>query len=413
MDPQVGAGGDLRERSMFGGRASVAGLVSMSIALGCAGGEAGPSGPGPAPVGDGSIAPSDDGGGGAPDAWVAPPPPPPPPPPGDPSDGPADHLLMDDSVHPGGVWGEPLDFHMADYPLSWAIATVHASMLLRSRCIQYSPDAVLSHAIKESRLGCATSGSLSQIDGCFQIESTSAYVELGRLWPARFTSPHAEVIAGDHFESSAIALAHYFIFSDAMFRKYTGCPEGFIAAHPDPRTQQKLLAGAYNRGLWWNSFTAIFTTCADHDIVDCFAHDIATDYARAIVDYTVGLEAAPDFDAPVGWEDLTGYWQRIHLLYPDTSEPAALAAMQEAFDEARAGAATISFHQHIRVVLQALMDVLPPLPSVDDGAVAACTWSYMMGTACEAGGACGPEVEVCPAIVLPPSDEPDAGVVIP
>src|SRR5205823_7244814 len=109
--------------------------------------------------------------------------------------GPADHLLIDNRVHMGGVWGEPMDFHMKDYPLSWAIATVHASLLLRSRCIPYSPNAVLAIAMKESRLKCGQPMDVSIIDGCFQIEPTSAYVELQRMFPTRFTAPHADVAA--------------------------------------------------------------------------------------------------------------------------------------------------------------------------------------------------------------------------
>src|SRR5689334_21249480 len=56
----------------------------------------------------------------------------------DPADGPAAALLIDDSVHPGGVWNEDMDFRMANYPIGWAMATVHASLLLRARCINLS-----------------------------------------------------------------------------------------------------------------------------------------------------------------------------------------------------------------------------------------------------------------------------------
>src|SRR5438128_1745997 len=93
----------------------------------------------------------------------------------DPADGPAAALLIDDHVHPGGVWNEAMDFHMDAYPVTWAMATVHASLLLRRQCIDLSPSAVLSMALKESRLTCGQPGSLANGDGCFQIESTSAY----------------------------------------------------------------------------------------------------------------------------------------------------------------------------------------------------------------------------------------------
>ena len=310
----------------------------------------------------------------------------------DPVDGPAGHLLIDDSVHMGGVWNEPMDFHMSQYPLGWAMATVHASMLLRSRCINLSPNAVLSMALKESRLTCGVPGSLANGDGCFQIESTTAFVELQRMFPDRFTptSTHLALIANDHFETSAMAMAHYMLFSMAMFRKYSPCSELFCIDHPDPHTAQKLLLGAYNRGLWWNSLPNIFATCADQDVVACFNHDIATDYVHAIVDYTVGLEQAEVYDAPVTFEDVVAYWQRLRPLYPEVDDAVVTAALRATFDGLRGTEPTLSFRAHIRCLLRALIEALPPMASVEDSVTAACGQSYIMGTACQPGGGCPP-----------------------
>jgi len=173
-----------------------------------------------------------------------------------------------------------------------------------------------------------------------------------------------------------------------MFRKYSACPEAFFVAHPDKRTPQKVLTGAYNRGLWWSSLTAIFSTCADHDVMACFASDVATDYTNAIVDYTTALDEQPAFDAPVGWDDLAHYWARIKPLYPDASEDKVLAALHAAFDSYRAGADTVSFKDAIRPILRALIATLPPMATVDQAATAACGQSYLSGAACEVGAAC-------------------------
>jgi hypothetical protein len=337
-------------------------------------------------------------GGGPPGVFDAAPPPPPPFIDAgnsftcDPVDGPAAHLLIDDSVHVGGVWNEPMDFHMDQYPLGWAIATVHASMLLRSRCINLSPNAVLSMALKESRLTCGVPGSLANGDGCFQIESTTAYVELQRMFPGRFTATFADVIANDHFETSAIAMAHYMLFSTAMFRKYSSCPEKFAIDHPDPHTAQKVLLGAYNRGLWWNALPNIFTHCNDRDVVECFEPGVAVDYVHAIVDYTVGLEPAPVFDAPLRWQDVLAYWQRLRPLYPDADDAAVTSALRAGFDTLRGNAETISFRDHIRCLLRVLIDALPPMATVEDAVAAACGQSYLMGTACQPGGGCPPDL---------------------
>jgi hypothetical protein len=303
--------------------------------------------------------------------------------PDDDTDGPAAALYIDTSIHPKQVWNEPFDFRMSDYPVTWAIATVHASMLLRSRCIEFSPDAVLSIALKESKLACRNPSTPNVADGCFQIESTSAYAELRQVFGARFSGEHSAVISNEHFETSALAMAHYLVFSSAMMRRYTACPATFFAAHPDAKTEHKVLCGAYNRGLWWTSLTAIFTTCAQSDVLGCFAHEIASDHAAAIADYAVGLDAAPVFDARIGWGDLAAYWQRLRPLYPEVSDAVAEGALRAAFDAARGGAETISFRTHVRVVLTALIAALPPFPTVAEVTTRACTLGYMSGAACD------------------------------
>jgi hypothetical protein len=88
------------------------------------------------------------------------------------------------------VQGQALDFQMSAYPISYAIATLHASMLYRSRGVPYSPNAVLAISLKESALcrGCAT-----LTDGCFQIENdgvvVSTYGALRQYYPDASTPP--------------------------------------------------------------------------------------------------------------------------------------------------------------------------------------------------------------------------------
>lgn len=300
--------------------------------------------------------------------------------------GPAGALLIDGTVHTGtdwsgapyvGVWGEPFDFRMADYPVTWAIATVHASLLLRSRGIEYGPNAVLSIAIKESRLGCADPA-FPNDDGCFQIEDGTAWLELGRLFGARFAAPHADGVAGDRFEASALAAAHYAIFSTAMFRLHADDPEAYFAAHPDPHARQKVLSAAYNRGLWWEQLPVVFRDCKGRDPTECFGgHAIAIDHARAIVDYTVGLDGAPPYDPPLRREDLLAYWDRIRVLYPDVDDAAIRALL-----EAETGGATLSFQADLPRILGALVAALPPAPTIDDAAAAACGMGYLYGADC-------------------------------
>jgi hypothetical protein len=179
------------------------------------------------------------------------------------------------------------------------------------------------------------------------------------------------------------------VFSEAMLRKYTTCPRTWFDAHPDPQAEQKVVCGAYNRGLWWNALPTIFASCADRDVLGCFAHDIATDHASAIADYTRGFEAQPVFDAAITWDDLAGYWARIRPLYPEVDGAAVLAAMRRTFDIARGDAPALSFKRQIRVVLDGLIGALPAFPSVPEAQASACALGYMTGAACDTA-ACAP-----------------------
>jgi hypothetical protein len=298
-------------------------------------------------------------------------------PPAELAEGPAAALLIDDKVHKGGVQGQPLDFEMSAYPVTYAIATLHASMLYRSRGIPYSPNAVLAIAMKESAL-CRSCAALT--DGCFQIENgggvASAYGALRQYYTDRFTADPADVVGGCHFESSALASAYYSLKTLALLHMHTPDPIGFFMRHPDKTTYQKMLNGAYNRGEWWDGLKAAFDGCKTTDVLGCFARAtngaIAVDHAAAIVDYTRGLDAAAPFDGPVSATDLDHYWESIAALYPPPVDGAAArAALQRAFDARRGGAATLSFRQ-LRPVLQALIDALPAPPTVDQVTSRAC-----------------------------------------
>ncbi|HLF05762.1 MAG TPA: PKD domain-containing protein [Thermoplasmata archaeon] len=296
--------------------------------------------------------------------------------------GPAAELLIDCSVHTGkawdgstycGVWGESFDFKIADHPVTWAIALVHASALLRSANVSYSPDAVLSVAIKESRLECPQPNFPNR-DGCFQIENTTAYAELRGLWPERFTAPHSQVIEGARFETSALASVYYVLFSLGMFHLHSDDPVGFFAGHPDGRAMQKVLNGAYNRGLWWTGLANVFANCRDRDPVECFEdHKVAIDHAQAIVNYTIGLERSRPFDGTLTRADLEGYWQRVKVLYPNISA----ADVTRAIDIALAGAGSGPFQEVAYRFVPALIAALPPLPSHEETIAKLCDKGYL------------------------------------
>jgi hypothetical protein len=289
-------------------------------------------------------------------------------------DGPAAALFIDASVHQGEVWGEPFDFKMSNYPLSWAIAVAHASLLLRSQGIQYSPNAILSVSLKESRLHCPTASDPNP-DGCFQIEAGSAYPTLQAIFPERFVKSHAEIVSGPHYETGALALVHYNMYATASFRRYTADPQAFFRANPDVYAQQKVLNAAYNRGLWWDGLRSIFSGCASQDVFNCFtgvASDIALDHAKAIGDYTVALDHAPLFDPDVRLSDIHDYWSKISPLYGEVDDGQIRQLLASAVDQAGAGGGSFKFQSGLPGVLGALIAALPPVPTANDVAARIC-----------------------------------------
>jgi hypothetical protein len=301
--------------------------------------------------------------------------------PDDPADGPGQSARLE------GVWNQPFDFAMKDYPITWAIALVHASMLYREIGINYSPNAVLSIAIKESALSCANPNpqnaqeQMAVMDGCFQIEGESAYKTLEQLFPERFKAAHADLISGKHFESAALTTVYYALFSLARFRDYRadpGDPQLFFDQHPDPQAAHKVLCGAYNRGLWWEQLDDIFRDCRKTEVTTCFGgHEIAIDHALKIAEYTRALDDTTPFDAELDGDDLRAYWKSIAALYPEVSAATAEKALLDAFDQYRGGESTLSFHKRIRQVLAKLIEVLPAVPSQDQAAKSLCGLSQL------------------------------------
>ena len=298
----------------------------------------------------------------------------------------ASELMIDASVHTGtdwngapnsGVWGTDFLFRMKDYPLTWAISLVHASLLLQSREVNYNPNAVLSVAIKESRLGCREA-SFPNDDGCFQIEDGTAYLELTKLFSNRFKAPFTETISGDHFESAALSMVYYTLFSMSMFHLHDENPYQFFASHPDPAAQQKVISAAYNRGLWWEALKKVFRECKSQDVTKCFVengtpHHIAIDHANAIADYTKGLNKVPSFEATITMNDLMNYWDRIKALYPDADEPAVQALFKNSFSES----ASLSFQHDLDGILTKLIAILSPVPTHTEVTKAVCGVGYL------------------------------------
>ncbi len=297
----------------------------------------------------------------------------------------ADHLLIDGTVHAGtdsrgeryeGVSGEPFDFKMSDYPVTWAIAAVHASLLLQGSGIPYSADDLLSIAIKKSRLDCLDRSSPND-SGCFRINET-AYSDLQDIFGVRFSSAHSDSIEGAHFESSALAMAHDALFSLVMFQRVSNDPRGFFSAHPNPTAMQKVLNAADTRGLSWEGLEETFRDCRSRDVIVCFNEGgepdpVVIDHVTAIAHYSRGLKRAPLFDANLTRADLENYWFSIKSLYPDADETKILSVIAGFF----AAKPTLSFASDLPVIMPKLISTLPAFPTYETVTARACTLGYL------------------------------------
>jgi hypothetical protein len=295
--------------------------------------------------------------------------------------GPAAALLIDNSIHQGGVWGQDFDFKMSDYPLSWAIAVSHASLVLRAQGIKYSPNAVLSVSLKESKLHCPTATD-PNADGCFQIEGGSAYPTLQGLFPERFVGTHTDIVSGPHYETAALTLVYYNIYATASFRRYTKDPVAFFNANPDEYAQQKVLNAAYNRGLFWTGLQNTFSNCSMQDVFNCFMGDaaaIALDHAQSIGDYTKALDHAAPFDVDVSLADMNDYWSKIKPLYTDANAAAVTQAIAQGVAAAAGGGATFKFQRGMPIVLGSLIAALPKTPDADEAARRICVSKLFSG----------------------------------
>ena len=220
------------------------------------------------------------------------------------------------------VWGVN-NVHFYVPKATWAMAMAHAHRIMENDRVPMSAGAIFATALKESFMGCSKSAppdsehegvawkhqSHADADGCFQIECATAYSEMKRIFPERFgPTTHAEVISskgqteegGDHFETSALTMAHYNVWAVSMMRRYHPNPRRFLREHPDREAGPKAVAIVYNRGAWSAEIEHVFNACATApDIADCLDEQVGCspgatdicDYVRAVGSYTGRLQS--------------------------------------------------------------------------------------------------------------------------
>ncbi len=303
------------------------------------------------------------------------------------------------------VWGVTVDAYIPSNRKSWAIAMAHAAHLFRNvtKTDKISPNFYFATAAKESFCGCDANiqamptGTTSPFtyqaaalgDGCFQIENNTAYNELKNQFPQRFpTGQHANLIGNNNFETAALSKAFYDILTIKYWEVHKNWnPIAFFNNATDPNAALKLMAIAYNRGLWYsklgevlntNRATAISAASISNYFTD---NSYGFDYQNALTNYsnilsntTASLDSAlfntnpatgqaynsfnNFYNPQIAWNEVDMYIEKIKVFYPTVNITALKSNVQAIFNGINNGNA-ISFRYDMGLVLDTLIKGLP------------------------------------------------------
>jgi hypothetical protein len=283
----------------------------------------------------------------------------------------------------GPVWGEYQVHFYVPFP-SWAFAAAHASRqtyALGAYGLRETPSLYFATALKESYMGCSDklpppnpymlgylyTRTLSYPAGCLQIDSTTAWVEMCRLYPETIDCnavQYADVVPStnqdqtgrDNFASSAFIKTYYDIFAYAMLPTHDmPSPDAWFSAASDPQAMVKVLALLYNEGAWTGELTTIADHC-QHDLIEnCLGNK---DYVVAVSSYDRELEATVAagncYNDVIAIGDVDDYVSKIVPLFTHENGTALTAAGRAAFLRASGGAMSAPFQQVAGAVLDAI-----------------------------------------------------------
>jgi GH18 family chitinase len=319
------------------------------------------------------------------------------------------------------IWGVTVDAYIPANKKTWAISMAHAAHLFRNvvKTDKIPANFYFATAAKESFCGCdnsiqaAPSGtnfpftfqSASLGDGCFQIENLSAYTEMVTQYPQRFPAgQHANLIGNANFETAALGKAYYDIFTVKYWEAHKNWnPIGFFNNANDPNAAIKLMAVAYNRGLWYPELATVLntnraaamsaTTISPYFIGNNYGYD----YQNALSNYTnilgnnmanvdpalLAINPATGqpsnsfnsfYNPQVTWAEIDAYIEKIKVLYPTVNIPALKTSVQTVFNSINGGN-SISFRYNLGQVLDALLLGLPADdPSANIATSYGCGW---------------------------------------
>jgi hypothetical protein len=299
-----------------------------------------------------------------------------------------DHVDME-SV----IWAETgVHFYVPE--ASWALSTALSWRMTEGLSedgidLRLRPSYFFATALKESFMGCSddteadpahpyeswTRQVLSDYDGCFQLESTTAFTEICRLFPNAVDCEvvtHSDVISSldqsstgrDNFESGAMAATLYNTFAYAMLTNHgISDPDAWFADASDPQAMLKMIAIIYNRGAWSGEIDFALDGCQDQPLEECLSTDsIVQDYVKAVSSYAAELEAAVEaescYDDAMGVEDIEALVDGLEPMLRYEDWTAIESAAIEAFYASSGGEESLNFQAAAGPVLDAIEDTM-------------------------------------------------------
>jgi hypothetical protein len=183
---------------------------------------------------------------------------------------------------------------------------------------------------------------------------------------------HADVISSasqattgrDNVETSMLAAGMFGGFTWAMLEN-SGAPDpdAWVAAAADPQATEKMLALAYNRGLWSPELASVIEGCADLPLEDCVTPgSIAQDYVGAVGGAVADMEAALAedrcYNEPLHPADIDELVDALAPMLRAEDWEGARAAAQAAAADQLAGRESAPFQELAPPVLEAMEGAL-------------------------------------------------------
>ncbi|MBN2802527.1 MAG: hypothetical protein JXR91_05500 [Deltaproteobacteria bacterium] len=289
---------------------------------------------------------------------------------------PSEKLLIDGTVHTGypwageiyeGVQGEDFNFDITDYPLTYALAAIHAALLYQYMGMDFSPNTIFAMAIRNARLNCGDTLTEESGGSCFLIDKNFAFVELQRFFPQIFKDGYENLIEPSHFETSSIATVYYSLYLDVMMRMFIDSPADFYTGNSDKKSRKKILFAAYKNGPQWSPFKTVFDECTDSDVVECFGQSLVTaDYSVSIVHYEEALDSSEQLDVVLTYNDFVLYYESISALYAEVDFEMAIEVLRRGYEEIAGSIDNELDAKRAGEVLAYLIGYLPKVTAEDE-----------------------------------------------